>query len=199
MEIDEQVSSSLSSTTTIEKTTETITTNNQSPRKHEKKPFIILPLQEYFHSGDPSKPLMIHTTFHTLFKLSKNEGAIIGYLSYTFEFYKTSLQQKQEFARQVMISNMELPIDNHLLLLFEEGEEKEKEKEKGYSNENIIGFVLYYKGKDSITISQCLVKEESRRKNLGSTMITALFEYYLNVSKGINVIKVDAVPTLQSL
>lgn len=169
------------------------------------KPYIIVPLDDVFNSTDNKRSIMMKVTFQTLYKLTDN-NTINGYLQQTLGFYNTTLQSREKLASDAMIRNIELNIDNHLLLLFDKTrtsssttEGEEEDKNNGYTNEDIIGFILYYKGRESVTISQCAIKKEYRRKNMGSTMVMALFERYLNSQTGIKVIKVDVIGTLEAL
>ena len=113
---------------------------------------------------------ILDNTFNALHRLSASEPHIQQILDDLFSFCKASQETKECIARASQMYHFN--VDNHLILVMNNIDTPEKTS--GYTPNDIIGFTLSRKGKDSIHVSQCMVHSTFRRRNFASTMIASL-------------------------
>ena len=147
----------------------------------------------------PSKRHIIETTFERLRSMClgvDNETAtenkhMIAYLSQIHLFYCASQEDKARLAQVALAaSDVPLTIDTHLLLVSSLSEDGVA------TSDSIIGFTLFYLGRDYVNISLCFVHPAHRRQRIGATMIQSLVKTY---GTHVPYIKADVVPLIGPL
>lgn len=137
---------------------------------------------------------LLDGTFEALDSLVESDRRARQMLSDLHSFCRASQETKECIARAAL--TYQFSVDNHLLLLMDTSKVEPTHR---YTPQDIIGFVLSRKGRDTLHITYCTVKDEFRRKRMGTNMIRSLRHTFLNQNTGIMRITTDAWPSVEAV
>jgi hypothetical protein len=145
-----------------------------------------------------TKRHVAETTFfalRTLLQGDSDEEAVenrdvLNFLMNTYFFYCASPEDKSLIAQQALRDKVPLAVDTHLMLLLA------SETSADMTSDAIVGFTLYRRAQEHVTISQCFVKKTLRRQKQGAKMVHSLIDTY---ATQVRYIKADVVSRIGPL
>ncbi len=171
--------------------------SSSTPTMPSTLPYLVKPFK---YDVDPLLPSL----FSRLYEIA-DDVKIIAYLQQILSFYQCDINEKEKLGirDQVEIYNRgdsghksffyddctDMCMDNHVLLLLETPNFKPD------NLTNIIGFILFYSGREKLIINQCAITPALRGRNYGFTMMKAFINYQKSVDMRYEYIKVNVAPS----